>query len=191
MGDAESVPILPKDYSSEEQLPQYYSEAEASFSRYQIDPDEKLEELMHKLRGERRNPLTQEWELPEHGKRVMNEMGVQDTITDLGFVVNKDTVLSVLTEDQINRMCLTRGLYLVDKLSAHMEEYEIDPVDFPMIVLNLTDFIESYLCRAKDGKTLYGFQRIYKFLEKSGGGEGKKQDSFNLGIFGKGNKGGK
>lgn len=186
MGDMESA----GSYSASEEIPRYYSQFEASFSKWQLDPDETLEELTHNLRGEQRDPDSGDWVLPQGAHPLMNERGVQDTISSLRFIINKNTPLSILKEDTINEMCLIRSLYLIDRLSAHMDEYHINAIDFPTIVNDIMDAVYIYLSRAKDGDTLHGIQRVYKLFEKAGDQQPEKQQGLSLGFFGK-VKGGK
>ena len=186
MGETESMPG--GDYSLSEELPKDYSEAEALFSRWMLDPEETLEELVHNLKGEKQN-LKGEWYLPPGAMPLMNEYGIQSVVSSLRFVINKNTALSNLSEDDINKMCLDRSFYLVDRLSANLNEYGVKLTDLPTIVNDITDNVFIYLSRAKGGETLHGVQRVYRFLERSGEGKKEKDGGFNLGIFGK--KGGK
>ena len=180
-----------EDQTISQELPRYYSEDEANFSKWQLDPDGTLEAIVHNLRGEKQKVDTGEWYSPRGSVPLMNELGIQSVVSSIKFVINKDTALSNLTENDIKDMCNRRGLYLADNLSSHLYEYGIDPRNFPTIVNDIMDNIYIYLRRAKEGETLHGFQRVYRLFEKTGGEQTKERGGgFKLGFFGSG-KGGK
>lgn len=169
-------------FSYDEEVPRPLSEEEASFSRWQLDPEEFLDNIANNLRGKVRND-DGDWVDPPQPNPRVNETGVRDIVSSLRLgIFQKFTPLSILEDKEIKKTCYVRGHILANKLTAKHREYDIDSTDIMGLQDDIMTAVYTYLCRAKDGQTLHGFQKMHRSFERVGddkkGGEAGIVKSF-------------
>lgn len=178
------------DVLHKEEIPRPLSGEDASFSKWQLDPDEFLDVMANLFRGKVADD-DGNWVLSENSNPRMNEKGVQDIISSLRLgIFQRFTPLSILEEKVIKRMCYIRGHVLGNLLTAKYKEYGIDPRDILTIHDDIMTAVYVYLARAKDGQTLHGIQKYYKVFERFGE-SGKDTSDSVVGTFFSKSKGGK
>lgn len=89
----------------------------------QTDPKHVIKEIEHQLRSEVEKPDKTGWE--KVGEPMLNDKGITDLLLDIKSVVNQNTILSFLTEDEINKIIQEIGNKIVDKLTLNCKEYGI------------------------------------------------------------------
>jgi len=162
---------------------------ESSLTKWQLDPNDALENLTYSLKGYVKDTRSGEWMRPETSQPRVNDAGVADVMSEVQHYINKVTPLSKLEPEKINEMLLYFSLYLTDRLDAKQEDFGILDENFPTIVNDTVTAVEIYLRRAEKGKTLDMLSRITSvFSRESPEGEEKKKGFFS--IFGNA-KGGK
>lgn len=169
-------------FSYEEEIPRPLSDEEASFSRWQLDPQQFLENIANNLRGKVRN-ADGDWVEPQSPNPRVSEEGVRDIISSLELgIFQKFTPLSILDEKDIKKICYIRGHILANLIVAKYRAYEIDPQDILSLQDDIMTSVFTYLSRAKDGQTLHGFQKMHRSFERVGddkkGGEAGIVKSF-------------
>jgi hypothetical protein len=89
----------------------------------QINPEVLLTEIEHRLRGEKKNHYTEQWELIDpKGKRI-NELLVQNYISFLNVYITQNTSMSNFSPPEINNIMSVIVDYIKDDLSDNAEKY--------------------------------------------------------------------
>ena len=109
-------------------------------TRWQLDLENLFEEIEHDLRGERRNPETGVWEkikgtyfdknlgrdVEISDKPLVNDYGIRNIITTLRSLANKNTFLSNLDEDDIERNMILIDYAITNHLVMGVVTYGIE-----------------------------------------------------------------
>lgn len=160
---------LGKAYGSNNQQQQYTSSPSMygslkpsdDIARIQMLVDDILERIEHQLKedvvvfDEKLNK--KDWRPhPNPEKRVLSDLGVHKIMTHLSLYINRDTLMSDLTEQRIGEIANDFGQELKDLLFTEYEEYGMDTEDkrkeYRALVWNLTHKVYITLTRAKDGR---------------------------------------
>lgn len=89
----------------------------------QLNPELLLEEIEHRIRGEKRNYYTDMWEpISEEGKKV-SELLVQNYISFLNAYLTQNNSLSNFSPPEINNIMAVVIDYIKDDLSDNAEKY--------------------------------------------------------------------
>jgi len=120
----------------------------------QTNPQTLLDEFEHKLKGEIK-------ELNDNGEEkwikkfdaIANNSGIQSIIVDLGSIVNQNTILSNLEEDDIRKLTVEFGKMLTFKLMIKYKTYDIQKSNLNTIVMGATSLVFISLKRGfKEGE---------------------------------------
>ena len=89
----------------------------------QLNPELLLEEIEHRIRGEKRDPLTKQWmPISKEGNLVSEEL-VQNYISFLNVYLTQNNSLSNFSADEINNIMGLVIDYVKDDLSDNAEKY--------------------------------------------------------------------
>ena len=90
----------------------------------QINPDNLVEDIEHRIRGQKKNKYTEEWEdiSPTH-KMVVSELMITRYVSFLSSILNQNTSLSNYSNQEINNLMTMVVDYIRDDLSDNAEEY--------------------------------------------------------------------
>ncbi len=91
----------------------------------QINPDNLLVDIEHRIRGEKKNPYTQQWEPISEGQKPISEALIVNFISFLGSILNQNTSLSHFTALEINNIMEVVIEYIRDDLTDNDETYDI------------------------------------------------------------------
>ena len=91
----------------------------------QISPDNQLYEIEMRIKGLRKNVLTNQWEKININAKETNPLLVGRFMSFLSAFMSQNTSLSNLSELGINRIMNVVIEYIVDALDTNSEEYEI------------------------------------------------------------------
>ncbi len=88
----------------------------------QINPDNLLTDIEHRIRGEKKNVYTHKWEVnPEH--KQVSEKLLSNFISFLGAVLNQNTSMSNFSVDEINNMMENIIRYIGKEMTVNDELY--------------------------------------------------------------------
>lgn len=90
----------------------------------QLNPDNLVEDIEHRIRGEKKNRLSGEWELiNKKSERRVSELLLERYISFLSSLLNQNTALSNFSTKEINNLMEMTVDYIKDDLSDNAEEY--------------------------------------------------------------------
>jgi hypothetical protein len=126
--------------------------------------------LEHYLKGERffvekdeAGNMIQSWQ--PTGVKVMNDEGTTQMIMTLQLYLNQNTFLTVLDDEDIERIMTRLHMRLLGQILDRQTEYEIQTAYIRPVVGNITDVIWMALKRSFHSKTLDAFTKTYKAVE--------------------------
>lgn len=114
----------------------------------QLNPELLLTEIEHRIRGEKKNHYTDEWEPIRKTGQVISEELVQNYISFLNAYLTQNNSLSNFSPDEINNIMAVVIDYVRDDLSDNAEKYGLtrkNEITVPGKIKVLTPF------RNKDG----------------------------------------
>ena len=88
----------------------------------QINPDNLLTDIEHRIRGEKKNPYSQKWEKTE-GQKQISEKLISSFMSFLGSILNQNTSMSNFSTNEINNMMEIIIHYVAKDLDVNDEEY--------------------------------------------------------------------
>lgn len=126
--------------------------------QWQLELDSILERIEHMLRGDK--PKFEKgsliWKPAEKDTdKIFNEEGVSEIMRTLTNYINRNTILSNYTDEQINEKMFDIGNELADLVYLKYEDFGLDTLEkrklYGMIVRELVDIIHSSYLRALHG----------------------------------------
>ncbi len=165
------------------QLIPYAAQTSPDLIKWQLDPADIVEELMHSLKGEVWSTL--------HGKYVkrykpmMNEKGLNNLMGFLSIEISKIKILSNYKEEDVLKSSEEFNYILSDKLFIKYKEWEIDFSDLSTIRRMIGEAVFATLKRAENE----GERRFLKLAERriethTSGEKTKSELPFPFRIFG-------
>ena len=122
---------------------------------FQLELDSILELIEHTLKGDilKFKDGHKIWESPENeDERVFNDYGTKEIMRILAMYINRNTILSNYSEDQINMKMLDLGKEVADLIFMKYEKFGLDTLEkrklYPIIVREITDIVHSSYLRA-------------------------------------------
>lgn len=89
----------------------------------QLNPENLLSEIEHRIRGEKKNQYTEEWEPINKDKPIVSEKLVQNYISFLNVYLTQNNSLSNYSSQEINNIMSVVIDYVKDDLSDNAESY--------------------------------------------------------------------
>ncbi len=119
----------------------------------QIDPANLLDEIEHRLRGEKFNKVNQEWESIGGKKIAIHEGLISRLISFLGAVLTQNTTLSNYSVNEINNRMDLIIEYIRDDLTDNDVEYGLEGkyTEMTRIGLIICETVSSVFRRALNG----------------------------------------
>lgn len=132
----------------------------------QIDPSNLLEEIEHKLRGEKFNYQTKEWTQISPDAEPLSELLISRFVSFLGAVLNQNTTLSNYSSNEINNRMEMVIDYIKDDLTDNDEEYNLvgNYTEMTRIAMIICETVSSVFKRATNGMES---KRIFSSLKVS------------------------
>lgn len=146
-------------------------------ARWQLELNDILEKTEHTLRGDiivfENNQLI--WKPNPHPENnTLNENGVQICMKFLAKYINRSTILSDYTEEQISYKVLDFGKRMNDLIFKKYDEMGMDTEEkrkeYEMLVGAMTDMVHSAYARAKEGRERESFRKMTTISQASNGG---------------------
>ncbi len=119
----------------------------------QISPDDLLNEIEHRIRGEKKNQFTKEWEpISKDAPPISDEM-VAKFMSFLGSILNQNTTMSNFSAQEINNIMSMVIDYVSDDLDVHSEDYGIEGnyTEMTRIGMIIQNTMFTVLKRAQNG----------------------------------------
>jgi len=113
-GQGQDPNSIYSDYMREEKVKNILS---------QLNPDSLVEDIEHRIRGEKRNTFTHQWEKISENTKPINELLISNYISFLGSILNQNTSLSNYSANEINNIMSMIIEYLTDDLTDNDERY--------------------------------------------------------------------
>jgi len=119
----------------------------------QLDPQNLLEEIEHRLRGEKYNKLIAAWEPIGDFKIAIDERLISKLMSFLGSVLNQNTTLSNYSINEINNRMELVIDYIRDDLTDNDIEYGIEGkyTEMTRIGMIVCETVSSVFRRALNG----------------------------------------
>lgn len=136
-------------------------------AKWQLELNDILEKAEHMLKGDiivfENNQLI--WkDNPNPEENTLSKHGVKICMKFLGLYINRNTILSDYTEDEIRYKVLDFGKRFNNLIFMKYEEMGMDTEEkrkeYPMIVGSMTDVVHSAYSRAKDGRERESYRKM-------------------------------
>jgi len=136
-------------------------------ARWQLELNDILEKAEHVLKGdvvtfENGSTIWTTRDDPE--KNTLNDYGVQLIMKCLAMYINRNTILSDFTGEEVRYKTLDFAKELNNLIFMKSEEMGMDNEDkrkeYPMIIREMADIVHSAYARAKDGKERESYRKM-------------------------------
>jgi hypothetical protein len=138
----------------------------------QLDPENLLNDIEHRIRGELKDKFTGEWKRINNDN-VVSEKLVSNFMSFLGSIVNQNTVMSNYSQGEVNAMLENIIEFIKQDFVINKEDYGLHD---NYSEYNRIGFIILNSCSAVFKRSLNGSEsrRIFKMLKVSESVGGKK-----------------
>ena len=117
---------------------------EPSTIRFQLDSKDIIKDLEMTLKNVKYN---MQGKLVPNGRPLMNDEGISEILTILRSVLTKNTYLSNVGEDQVNKEIISFSDDIIDLLGSKFMEFEVDKNNISLIHNIFTETIAFALRR--------------------------------------------
>lgn len=135
--------VIPQTYSHMH-VPEH--QRSSDLMKWQLSTFDLIEDLEHDLKGERFSKKKNDW--IKTGTRFVNDAGVKAIMSILTARINKNTILSNLTEKEISRIMLDFSRDLIDLFFTRRVDFDIKKEDLDILLRKIVDFVYISLKRA-------------------------------------------
>lgn len=121
--------ILDQERTRQEQDPNsmyadYMREEKVANVIQQLNPDNLLEDIEHRIRGEKKNKFSNEWEkIDSNSNKKVSGLLIENYISFLGSLLNQNTSLSNFSSGEINNLMSMIVEHVRDDLADNAEDY--------------------------------------------------------------------
>jgi len=129
---------------------------------YQLDTEEIIAMIEHSLRGEVNKDGN--W-VKVPNQVTVNDKGCAAIISELRARFSRNTFLSNLDDDTIERICVTLHMNLLKMMALNYMEWEMEKGDIPATLYRIMDIVEIGLRRGGNKTTLNYFKPQLRIAE--------------------------
>lgn len=121
--------VLDQERTRQEQDPNsmyadYMREEKVANVIQQLNPDNLLEDIEHRIRGEKKNKFSSEWEkINVKSNKEISELLIENYVSFLGSLLNQNTSLSNFSNTEINNLMSMIVEHIRDDLADNAENY--------------------------------------------------------------------
>jgi len=115
----------------------------------QLNPELLLQDIEHRIRGEKKDPVTEQWIPISPDSPQISEKLVQNYISFLNVYLTQNNSLSNYSADEINNIMTTVIDYIKDDLSDNAEEYGLTKRNY-ITVKRINKILTPELIRDSD-----------------------------------------
>lgn len=153
---AQQVPV-----SSDEMYANIIQEEKVKNVIAQISPENQLYELEMRIKGYRKNPSTNVWEKIDPKMKEINSELVSKYISYLSSILNQNTSLSNISENQVNKIMKGMIEWITDDLDIHAESYGLasnysERTRIGQIMLNSTFMVLNRALNGQEARRMWG-----------------------------------
>ena len=143
-------------------------------AKWQLELNDILEKAEHVLRGDvvkfdQGNTIWTARADPE--ENTLNEFGVQLIMKILSMYINRNTILSDFTSEEIGYKVLDFGKELNNLIFMKYEEMGMDDEDkrkeYSIIIREMVDIVHSAYARAKDGMERESYRKMIQISQQN------------------------
>lgn len=156
---------------------QFSTKQSEDIARWQLELNDILEQAEHTLRGDiiGFEKGKREWQPnPNPEGNSLNDFGVHLCMKMLSLYVNRNTILSDYTEDEIRYKVLDFGKRFNNLIFLKYDEMGMDNEDkrkeYASLVGAMVDIVHSAYARAKDGQERESYRKMISVSQASNGG---------------------
>lgn len=91
----------------------------------QLNPDNLMVDIEHRIRGEKKDPYTNRWVPIAGNSKPVSEKLISNFMSFLGSILNQNTAMSNFSSDEINNLMMMIVTYVGIDLTVNDEEYGI------------------------------------------------------------------
>lgn len=126
----------------------------------QLDPENQLKEIEMRIRGYKKNVLTQEWEKIDPDSPEPPRLLIMRFISYLSSFMNQNTTQGNLTETQVNAIMRAVIGYVTDELDSNAELYNLENnyterTRIGHIILNSVFFVLTRALGGQEAKRMW------------------------------------
>lgn len=127
----------------------------------QISPSNYLQEIRWMIKGYYKDDRIGRWEKIDPEAKEPDPLLVSRFMAYLGSIINQNTTLSNLSENQVNKIMAQIIEYITDDLDAHAEDYEIgsdytERTRIGDIMLNSVFMVMNRALNGMEAKRMWG-----------------------------------
>lgn len=146
---------------------------DTAFNQFVADMRDIIFSWQHFMRGEFLEEESGGWKKIQNVKNKCSEAGIQELSSHVLTIVNKNTFISNLNEEQVVRLTQDSMTVINDLMLDKGDEWELAP-EYRRVVLNqLGNMIELALRRAKDAGERNYYSTVQSFFFGDGSSRGK------------------
>lgn len=135
--------------------------------KWKVDPEEVIDEIVHYLRGDSWNNITNEWIYnQDKDRQLCNDKGLNVFSTHLRGVLNKNIILSNFSEDDIKILAKENAENIAKLIFMCCEEFGIKKQNFDVILQLIDNNVFSSLLRAKNGFFVHHLSTTQRHIEQ-------------------------
>lgn len=123
---------------------------DSDLMKWQLATIDLIEEIKHELACEIYNTETDTWVRSTGVTPLVNEMGINSLIGFVSGLANKNTILSNLSEKDVNVIMQNLCDRLAEHLFLNWEDYKIEKMNIDMVFFKIENFCLMSLKRAQD-----------------------------------------
>lgn len=155
---------------------QFGSKVSDDIARWQLELNDILEKAEHMLKGD--IVVFEQGQLiwkdnPTPKDNTLNKKGVQLCMKLLSMYINRNTILSDYTDDEVRYKVLDFGKRINNLIFLKYDEMGMDTEEkrkeYTAIVGALTDIVHSAYARAKDGRERESYRKMISVSQASSG----------------------
>jgi len=155
-------PPMPQDEYNDPRVPMQFDQQSEGSLMYQLDAEEIITMIEHNLKG--MVNVDGAWIIkPE--QVTMNDKGVAYIISEISIRINRNTFLSNLNDETIERKLSILHKIISKNLALNYEEWDLDKNRLKSPLYRIMGAVENSFCRAKDKTTLNYFKPQLRIAE--------------------------
>lgn len=141
----------------------------------QINPDNLLTDIEHRIRGEKKNVFSGDWEVISKEAPPISPLLVSNFISFLGSILNQNTSMSNFSMSEINNLMEVVTDWVKSDFVVHAKEYgiegqytEYDRIGF--IILNNCFAVFKRALNGQESKRIFGMMKMTESNNQKKGG---------------------
>ena len=119
----------------------------------QTDPERLINDIRHVLSGDIKNDLG-DWIKIDDTHPFINEFGINKITIFLRMVINKNTIFTKYSSEEINKILIDITTDINDHMRANAREYGVIPQNYGLVVDMVVQPIEAAINRSREGVTM-------------------------------------